>query len=1202
MYASACDIEVDAGPDTSICAPGGQLQLMGSVTGNAVWVQWLPPDDLNNPYILNPIADITGPITYTLVAHAPDPDAPELVVNGDFSSGNVGFDSDYNYVTDIPGNQTEMVPEGTYTVINNPNLVHTGFTACSDHTGGNGNMMVVNGAANFLDIWCQTVTVEDFQLYNVSAWLASVNPSSPAQIQFSINGTPIGTVVNALSTPCVWTPFNAIWNSENNTTAEICILNLNTALGGNDFALDDISMVALCAVTDEVEITIVEEEAPEPLIAGPEFVCEGDIATYIASFPPEPPIYEYQWIVPNNGTIISGQGTPEITIQWDEAGEVSLCLAIETRCEMNDACFDVTIGTVPELPFINGTSELCPGESEVFYTPEQGPDDTYDWTLPPNVTIISGQGTNEIEIEWALPGEAELCVAITNACGTTENCTAITLHESYFVLFDTLICEGSTFEINGNTYGNGVFTGTEYFLSVNGCDSVVEVEIMEASILLYQNTESLCPGDSVFLEGAFQTNAGIYIDSFVTASGCDSIIETTVLISAIDTTLLFSNTCDSTLDGIIVNTYSLGSCDSVVIETITYIPPDTLIMLGTSCNPADTGYTILILSNSYGCDSLIITDINLLPSDTTELFDTSCDPSDVGVITNLLTNQFGCDSLVISTTTFLLSDTTLIELIACSQNDTGTVQQLLENADGCDSLVITHTGYGGSDTTFVFNSSCNAADSGLVNLTLLNQYGCDSVVSTYTQHLLSDTTYLTARSCFANDTGLFIQQLTNLAGCDSTVYRYVGLMHPDSCGIGATYSIVSPPCYGEPAFLNIILNVGIPPYDLELIQGSSIETFSMDSKGTYDFTIPFEGEFVMRLRSENGYSLVDTLTYTSPAPLVISLETANDFNGYALACDGDANATIHTIVESGGTPPLEYDWAHGATSDTLFNIGEGDYTLTVTDANACMSESSIDITAPPAINYELIIDPIDCFGENNGSISITNVIGGVPPIMTSLNAMTFSNQLLFTGLDDGMYELLISDQNGCEFAETVDITEPADWGISLGPDTTIAYGTPFTLSTSLLGNPQGALRVEWSDGICDDCLIRTFAPTVQTGIGVTVTDENGCTATDQINIRITIDRELIVPNVFTPNGDNINDLIVISANPSVREIEWFRIYDRWGGLVFTADLFPPNDPQFGWDGYMNGELLNPAVFTYQLKAHYIDGFSEVRFGDITLLR
>ena len=88
-----------------------------------MYYQWSPSSGLNNPFILNPTANITGPITYTLTAYGNDPDNQNLVVNGDFSGGNIGFSSDYTYVVDIPNVQNEMNPEGTYAVVN-LSLIH----------------------------------------------------------------------------------------------------------------------------------------------------------------------------------------------------------------------------------------------------------------------------------------------------------------------------------------------------------------------------------------------------------------------------------------------------------------------------------------------------------------------------------------------------------------------------------------------------------------------------------------------------------------------------------------------------------------------------------------------------------------------------------------------------------------------------------------------------------------------------------------------------------------------------------------------------------------------------------------------------------------------------------------------------------------------------------------------------------------------
>lgn len=99
-----------------------------------------------------------------------------LIFNGDFTFGNLGFTSSYTYTTNL-------WPEATYCIGTNPQTFHTGFAACGDHTTGTGNMMVVNGAGTpNTTIWQQTVPVVPNTNYQFSCWLASVHTSSPAQL------------------------------------------------------------------------------------------------------------------------------------------------------------------------------------------------------------------------------------------------------------------------------------------------------------------------------------------------------------------------------------------------------------------------------------------------------------------------------------------------------------------------------------------------------------------------------------------------------------------------------------------------------------------------------------------------------------------------------------------------------------------------------------------------------------------------------------------------------------------------------------------------------------------------------------------------------------------------------------------------------------------------------------------------------------
>lgn len=181
--------------------------------------------------------------------------AQELVANGDFEAGNTGFTSDYTYIsTPYDGTPTSgLWPEKTYTVDINPQVYHTNFWG-TDHTtaNGTGNFMMVNGYGSVPVIWSETVTVLPNTVYYFSAYATSLNSVAPlANLSFRVNGTAIGTPTGNLpskspdNNPGTWIRFYGTWNSGTNTTATIDIVDLEPALGGNDFGLDDISFGTL---------------------------------------------------------------------------------------------------------------------------------------------------------------------------------------------------------------------------------------------------------------------------------------------------------------------------------------------------------------------------------------------------------------------------------------------------------------------------------------------------------------------------------------------------------------------------------------------------------------------------------------------------------------------------------------------------------------------------------------------------------------------------------------------------------------------------------------------------------------------------------------------------------------------------------------------------------------------------------------------
>lgn len=121
---------------------------------------------------------------------------------------------------------------------------------------------------------------------------------------------------------------------------------------------------------------------------------------------------------------------------------------------------------------------------------------------------------------------------------------------------------------------------------------------------------------------------------------------------------------------------------------------------------------------------------------------------------------------------------------------------------------------------------------------------------------------------------------------------------------------------------------------------------------------------------------------------------------------------------------------------------------------------------------------------------------------------------------------------------------------------------------------------------------------------MTVTDANGCITTDFIVITIDNFNEtgVFIPNAFSPNGDGINDELMVFADNKIQQINVMKVFNRWGEEVFSMENFPANQAQFGWDGYFRTEKLNNAVFVYYVEVEYTTGRVEIFKGDVTLIR
>jgi gliding motility-associated-like protein len=182
-----------------------------------------------------------------------------LVVNGDFESGNTSFSSSYTLGSgNIFSGLGPCENTGTYLITTDPKKAHTNFPKYTDHSVSGTKMMVVNGSGtpNSM-VWSQAIKVNPNSDYILGAWIMTAK-SDPAvaNLQFFINGVQIGSVFNANPTQNIWEQFTNNWNSGSSTSAVLSIYNQNTVNTGNDFAIDDITFKAICKKTDEILITV----------------------------------------------------------------------------------------------------------------------------------------------------------------------------------------------------------------------------------------------------------------------------------------------------------------------------------------------------------------------------------------------------------------------------------------------------------------------------------------------------------------------------------------------------------------------------------------------------------------------------------------------------------------------------------------------------------------------------------------------------------------------------------------------------------------------------------------------------------------------------------------------------------------------------------------------------------------------------------
>ncbi|HHB78346.1 MAG TPA: hypothetical protein ENK85_03850, partial [Saprospiraceae bacterium] len=339
----------------------------------------------------------------------------------------------------------------------------------------------------------------------------------------------------------------------------------------------------------------------------------------------------------------------------------------------------------------------------------------------------------------------------------------------------------------------------------------------------------------------------------------------------------------------------------------------------------------------------------------------------------------------------------------------------------------------------------------------------------------------------------------------------------------------------------------------------------------------------------------------------VNIQSQADYYGFDVPCAGDSVGTIQAFA-SGGTVPYDYEWNVGENKSTNSGLPAGEYRVTVTDAEGCIGSASITLREPGQLSPD--IEPVNegCDGSQ-GALMVREIEGGVAPYALYLDGSPFTilQNAPYTYSDlveNGTHEIIVSDLNGCEDTIGFTISEATGFEVDLGPDVFIRQGDEVTVDLNV-GNTTVS-DIVWSvDTIidCHNCPEITISPLFTVRVRADVTDDQGCFGTDEKIVYVKQNPAVWVPNIFSPDGNGVNDLLQVFVTDQIESLDVFRVFDRLGNeFVEYKDIIPNGQALVNWDGVYRGKLVSPQVLVYYLHVTYKDGRQEKYSGDITLMR
>ncbi len=388
-------------------------------------------------------------------------------------------------------------------------------------------------------------------------------------------------------------------------------------------------------------------------------------------------------------------------------------------------------------------------------------------------------------------------------------------------------------------------------------------------------------------------------------------------------------------------------------------------------------------------------------------------------------------------------------------------------------------------------------------------------------------------------------------------------------------------CGGATGSASVSVSGGISPYTYTWSNGATSSSITGLSAGIYTVTVSDA--------SCNILVASKTVQITGGGNLSALTAQSN------VLCNGGSNGS-GSVTASGGGGAYTYSWTPtGGNGSSATGLTAGTYTVTITDSSGCSNTQTILINQPSAIVVTGTGGTI-CPGE---CINITaNASGGTGNISYTWNPGNLSGSTVnVCPTSTTNYTVTATDANGC--------TKTAVATVTVNPKPTAAFNAnpssgQIPLNVTFTNTSSGGTSYTWTfgdgSGSSSQNTNHTYVSSGSYTVKLVVTNSNGCKDSIMVTIIAEDLSTLIVPNVFSPNGDGYNDLFTINTK-GMKDL-YVEIYDRWGLKMGSF-----SDLNGGWDGKAaSGKDAPEGTYYYVLKAHGNDSKEYDLHGYLMLLR